>query len=140
MLTINSTSEFFYAFRIDDFLGNTFYNLSYFEFRLKYSYLSINKSTGQLKVLNQTILDVSECNENHIDNNTLHENGLYLYYCADLLNLKIGGDFDSTKEVATITYQVMACSEQTEKRYNITCASVEQIREKSINLLFSYSN
>jgi len=107
MMELN-TSNFFFAFRVEDDNGIQFKNESFFHYRFKYQYIEIDSTIGSIKVLNDDYSDGEICSSAHIDNDTLHSKGLYNFYCSNLSGFKLGGDWRSPY-ISIISYYLERC-------------------------------
>ena len=126
MITLNN-SDFFFAFKVVDTIGDTTNYEKYFQNILEYRYSSYDKYSGISKVLNHTYYTLEKCNTNHIDNKTLIDNALYGYYCANFSDFKYGGDFASNY-VSYFEFIVRKCNKYTTLENNITCASDKEFQ------------
>ena len=71
----------------------------------------------------------------HIDNDTITKENLEYFYCADLNNFTVGGDW-SSDVLGEISYQAKRCNAEIEAQKNITCASDEEIMNKYDGIMY----
>ena len=140
MISLNSSS-FVFAFRIEDFNSNIFEDLRYFEVAFEYKYYFTNKE-GIVNTDKSVKLKTDKCNSSHLDQNIVDKHKIsyiYNYFCADLTDFHLGGSWEPDSYIGVLEYQVIKCSKDTELKYNLKCASTDEI-SKLDKLYFSYFN
>ena len=124
-ITINS-SNFFFAIRIVDRQGVYINDYRFFEPKLNYQYYHMNNETLMMDLIKEDNQILETCNSSHIDNHTLENEFLTTFKCALLKNYTLGGSWESS-EISLLNYEVNKCTEETEKKYNIKCATEEDL-------------
>jgi len=87
---------------------------------------------------------VEKCSTKYIDAETIKKNKLENYYCYEKADHKFGGP-DPQNQFNYIAMIVRFCSNETEERYNITCAPKEEIRKRYegkkswLNILYQHN-
>ena len=121
----HNISNTFVSFRM---IGPAYDNVRFFEHLVVYYYEYIDdKGVKQAK---QTSGLTHKCTTDDIDIDTLTRNSLDGYYCIDHPDTTFGG-FDINGEFHSPSLIVKFCDRDTEKRYNITCATLDE-RKKAI--------
>jgi hypothetical protein len=127
------SSSFFFGMRIVDSWGKYVDDYKYFVPTLLMEHLEVNKENGELDYILSESQVMETCNTTHIDNKTLIKEQLKTYKCGVFGdNHIIGGYYDDDK-VWAIAYVFTLCNADTEKKYNLTCASLADI-EKNFHL------
>ena len=91
-----------------------------------YQYCQMNNETLIMELLKEDIQVLETCNSSHIDNHTLEKEFQQTFKCAILKNYTLGGSWESAN-ISILNYEVNKCTEETEKKYNITCATEEDL-------------
>ena len=130
-----NNDNFFIAFSISN--GQAFiYNLSYFDIVLDYISYNMSSLNGNA---NRTITNSQKCNQ-EVNKKIIplieSEN-----YCFNNLNHKICGFWTAEAMFAPI-FKIIRCNNETEDKYNIKCASDEEVETtfKELFLFVYYSN
>lgn len=132
--TLNN-SNFFFAIRFTDFYGAFINEPRFLIPKFRYQYYEINDTTGELILTVDEAYEMTICNTSNIDEFTLHDDNLENYYCADLKNYTVGGDWNSDK-LGYLFYTAELCSSATEQEKNITCATKQEIITRYNDLLY----
>jgi len=123
MIDLNTTN-FFFSIRIEDDNGYAVDNRKYFDYFMYYDYYQNSKGiyTSIKSIRERLVL----CNTTHLNNDTLIKKlGLDTYYCYDIKGLKFGGDWQEAY-IANPNWVIKRCNQDTEKFYNLTCATPEE--------------
>jgi len=140
MLTINQ-SNFFFGIKLGRLDETNFDDIRFFQFSANY-YNFMTNIDGSESFNGSSInfgRHIRKCNTNHIDNVTLYDKKMYDYYCADFNGLQYGGEYGIGSRIAALEYTLLRCNTETEKTYNITCATNEEITELKNIYLFYYT-
>ena len=115
----HNRSNTFVAFRLK---GPYYDDLRYFEHSVIYYYKNTNGKGNSLKTFGST----HKCKPDEIDQDNWSRNELGDYFCYDQEDSTIGGpDVNFTSHYPALV--VKFCGKDTEKRYNITCASQKEL-------------
>jgi len=132
---LNNTN-FFFAIRFTDYDGLFIEDPRFLVPKFKYEYYVLNDETGELEPKVSDYYEITtKCSVEHIDNETLQSEILWTYWCVDLKNLTIGGDW-SASILGSMSYIAEVCNENTEKEKNITCASAQEITDTYNDLMY----
>ena len=131
-----NNSNFFFGIRIEDMNGNTLWDPHLFDIELFYYYYKNSK--GNYEQVNSSKVDLRPCNENDVPNKSDFDYFLlFNYWCADLGNIKIGGNWDQDN-IGYLSYRMKACDKIVEEEYNITCSPDSVLYNYPQKLFFSY--
>jgi len=122
-----NTSNFFFAYHIEDASGIPFYNESFFHYNFYYEYYKMDIATGKLKVLDTVEAEPVKCNTEHIDNKTLYEK-FTTFYCMNINEYKFGGDWRESN-IAILYYYIDKCLPEWAEPRNVTCANQAEFED-----------
>ncbi len=114
--------------------GETMDDLRYIEHYHAFYTRVYNKTLGKVekkKIYKKPV----KCTTKYIDEEDFKKNQLDKYFCIDYdLKSKFGGNFLKNKEQAEGRqyFYIKFCNKDTEKRYNITCATKEEMEKRLI--------
>ena len=121
-----NSSNFKFAISLKDKFNNPITDPKYFYFEF-YLISYIKNESGTYQTTYQ-VLDMEKCSLKHFNNETLTNHKLYNYFCIEN-NYSFGGQWD-TDYVIIPTYFARRCNAETEKKYNITCSTNQEIIDK----------
>jgi len=133
-----NNSNFFIAMKIDDDDGNVFYDPRFFTYHTYYTTYRLSNDSLKLWVEDTSLsgeFDQEICNTKHIDRKTLYKERLDNYFCSNLNNINLGGNWNADV-VYSLKGFIQMCNSDTEKKYNITCATKEELNEKKSGSLY----
>ncbi len=128
MKVLNNTN-FLFAMRIVDDVGKYIEDIRIIEPVLLYEYFKLNNKTKELDLVEEATQKLYNCNSSHIDNKTLADETLSTYFCGQVNNFTIGGDWDHT-EVGVLQFYFKVCDKNTEEKYNIKCFNQTELAKK----------
>ncbi len=94
-------------------------------FEVTFEYIKYNKTGFSDKVVDYHEWFVSQCNSSYINNKTLVKFKLSNFYCF-MPNITIGGNWLLSDSIWIPYINLLRCSKDTEKRYNVKCATEEE--------------
>jgi hypothetical protein len=93
---------------------------------MEYAYCQTNPQSGTMDILRYEGQWMEECNKSHIDETTLTERNLKIYYCPNFFpNTTLGGYWDYTTS-AYLTVYMVPCNKDVETGRGIKCATDEE--------------
>jgi len=126
---ILNNSNYFFAIKFSNIDGNLINDPRIFIPKFMYRLYEMNSTTGSFDLSIDLDFELGNCNSSHIDEYTLQNEFLEFYHCANLNNYTAGGNWDNDK-IGTLFFYAEVCNEKTEKEKNITCASLEELKQK----------
>jgi len=130
-----SDSDIFFAAAVKSYDNKYITEPKYFEY--KYSYHFYNFTTGSQVDLADVQKNMVRCNEEHVDNATLKYYKLSNFMCVKQGNIYIGGDWEEDF-IAYPTFKIKRCDSDTEKKYNVTCATDKEMKDKFKTFYVTY--
>ena len=132
-----SSSELFFGFKIDDYNSSPIDNPKYFELLFRYTWYENDNVTGENILIFEDYYKTSKCKPSDIipmdEYNSLR---LHMYNCANYSNLNVGGEWQGSAYLGIMTYYVKRCDAETEKDYNIKCATDEELVKDLGSMLY----
>jgi len=131
MVELDSTT-FNFGYRMEDVDGNLIDDPS--EFTYDAMFRSFVSGSNGFELKEEWTKDMERCSIKHFDNYTLYNDKLFNYYCLEN-NYTIGGDWGSDS-INIPTYFIRRCNSKTEKKFNITCMTDEELKKKYNGLFY----
>jgi len=133
---VNLTStNFFYAVRIEDFNLNPITDPRYFEFFLEDRHYVYNTTTLKLEDINNRTISLTKCNKSNFPKDANFKDISLMkiedWLCVDKRDLSVGGNWNT--EMYTAEVRIKPCSNNTEIKYNITCADADEMNQLMID-------
>ncbi len=126
-----SNSNMFFAFRLDDKHGKAIEHLRYVEFLFYYNILRKDKESSiNFLPSRKEIRPMQNCNEKFLDKKMFEKNRLVHYYCANFTDYLVGGEWAGSNKFKYISFKIKRCDQSTEKKYNVTCATMEEFKKE----------
>ena len=125
---VNNT-DLFFGLKIDDYWSNIIDDPKFFEIFATYNYYENDPETGEnVEIINKELM-VEKCSEKYLDKEAEGIPRLDLYYCANYTNSLVGGEFAGSENLGIINFFVKKCDKETEAKFNITCASLDEVEK-----------
>ncbi len=133
----NLTNEnFFFGISIIDVKGKPLLDKKYYYAVLMYNSYHIDKEKGEnvVKKSERKILD--RCDTTFVSKKDFDRFHLGNYYCGNFDNMNVGGVWYMNNELGDVSIDIKKCDSFIEKKYNLKCATNEEIRERYSSPLY----
>jgi len=132
-----SDRELFFGFKIDNFFSRPIDDPKYFELLFRYTWYKNDNETGENILVYEDYYKTKKCQPSDIismvEYNSLR---LHMYNCANYTDLNVGGEWQGSEYLGIMTYYVKRCDSETEKEFNITCATDEELVEENGSFIY----